>query len=114
MLMRVRTVHVVIVYDVSCPNCSRIARELPDLLRVPVTVLSCRNPRLATWYPTLRAPVLACGTPAVGTVDADGGVRWSTGLRGAGGLLPVVRPGAIGEATGLLVSAIRATRSRGH
>lgn len=103
-----------IVYDVSCPNCSRIARELPGLVRVPVTVLSCRNLRLATWYPTLRAPVLACGTPAVGTVDAEGGVRWWTGLRGAAGLLPVLRPGALRAATGLLVSAFRATRSRGH
>lgn len=112
MLGAVRTVHVVIVYDVSCPNCSRIARELPDLVRVPVTVLSCRNPRLAGWYPTLPAPVLACGTPAVGTVDGDDAVRWWTGLRGAAGLLPVVRPGRLREAAGLLSTAWRTTRAR--
>ncbi|WP_296371136.1 MULTISPECIES: hypothetical protein [unclassified Pseudonocardia] len=107
-----RTAHVVIIYDVSCPNCSRIARELPDLVRVPVTVLSCRNPRLGGWYPTLPAPVLACGTPAVGAVAEDDTVRWWTGLRGAAGLLPVVRPGRLREAAGLLLSALRTTRAR--
>lgn len=112
MLGAVRTVHVVVVYDVSCANCSRIARELPDLVRVPVTVLSCHNPRLATWYPTLQASVLACGTPAVGTVGDDETVRWWPGLRGAVGLLPVVRPGRLHAATGLLLSAFRSARSR--
>jgi len=111
MLTGVRTAHVVIVYDVSCPNCSRIARELPSLVRVPVTVLSCRNPGLATWYPTLSAPVLSCVTPAVGTVGLDGGVHWWTGLRGAAGLLPVVRLRSLREATGLLLSTFRSARS---
>ena len=62
-----RTTAVVVVYDVACAKCSRIARELPDLLRVPVTVRSCRDPRLALVYPTLRQDVRACATPAMGT-----------------------------------------------
>jgi hypothetical protein len=101
---------VLVVYDVSCPNCSRIARELPDLVRVPVTVLSCRNPELATWYPTLRASVRSCGTPAVGTVDDHGSVRWWPGRTGAVGLLPVVRLRGVREAIGLLLSAFRSAR----
>lgn len=105
-----RTAHVLVVYDVSCPNCSRIARELPELVRVPVTVLSCRNPRLAAWYPTLHTSVRDCGTPAVGTVGDDGSVRWWPGLTGAVGLLPVVRPRGLRAATGLLVSAFRTSR----
>lgn len=103
---------VLVVYDVSCPNCSAIARELPGLVRVPVTVLSCRNPRLITWYPSLRASVHACGTPAVGIVRSDDTVRWWLGLTGAVGLLPVVRPGGIRTAVGLLLSAFRTARSR--
>ena len=39
-----RIVEVVVVYDVDCPPCSAVARELPELLRVPVTVRSCRDP----------------------------------------------------------------------
>lgn len=105
-------VAVLVVYDVSCPRCSAIARELPDLLRVPVTVLSCRNPQLATWYPTLRASVRSCGTPAVGMVGVDGSVRWWYGRTGAIGLLPVVRPRGLRVATGLLLSAFRTARSR--
>jgi hypothetical protein len=102
---------VVVVYDVSCPNCSRIARELPDLLRVPVKVRSCRDPQLAGIYPTLRPSVRACATPALGAVRPDGSVRWWPGLTGAVGVLPVVRPRGLAEAVGLLWTAFRATRS---
>jgi hypothetical protein len=104
---------VVVVYDVSCPNCSRIARELPDLVRVPVRVRSCRDPQLAQAYPTLRPSVRACATPAVGAVRGDGSVRWWAGLTGTIGLLPVVRPRGLPAAIGLLWTALRTTR-RSH
>lgn len=94
-------------YDVSCPNCSRIARELPDLVRVPVTVRSCRDPGLATSYPTLRATVRTCSTPSVGIVAGDGSVRWWVGLTGAIGLLPLLRLRELPEALGLLATALR-------
>jgi hypothetical protein len=108
----VKTAEVVVVYDVSCPACSAIARELPDLLRVPVKVRSCRDPQLATTYPTLRASVRACATPALGTVRADGSVRWWPGLTGAVGVLPVVRPGGLREAIALLWTAFRTASTR--
>ena len=101
---------VVVVADVSCPSCSQIARELPDLLRVPVTVRSCRDPRLATQHPTLPPTVLACRKPALGTARADGSVRWWPGLTGALGVLPVVRPRALRAALGLLWTALRVRR----
>jgi hypothetical protein len=101
---------VVVVADVACPSCSQIARELPDLLRVPVTVRSCRDPRLATRHPTLPAGVLACRKPALGTVRPDESVRWWPGLTGAFGVLPVVRPRALRAALGLLWAALRARR----
>jgi hypothetical protein len=101
---------VVVVADVACPSCSQIARELPDLLRVPVTVRSCRDPRLTTQHPTLPTTVLACRTPAVGTVRPDGSVRWWPGLSGALGLLPVLRPRSLRDALGLLWTALRAGR----
>jgi hypothetical protein len=101
---------VVVVYDVSCPSCSQVARELPDLLRVPVRVRSCRDPGLATAYPTLRASVRACATPALGTVRRDGSVRWWPGLTGAIGVLPLVHPRRAGEAIGLLWTALRSRR----
>lgn len=106
------TVEVVVVYDVACPRCSEIARELPDLLRVPVTVRSCSDPQLAATYPTLRPSVRACATPALGMVRPDGSVRWWPGLTGALGVLPVVRPSGLREAVGLLWTALRTTRSR--
>lgn len=106
------TTAVVVVYDVSCPQCSRIARELPDLLRVPVTVRSCRDPRLGLVYPTLRPAVRTCATPALGTVRADGSIRWWPGLTGALGVLPVVRPRALGEALAVLWTALRTTFRR--
>ncbi|OLT14871.1 hypothetical protein BJF78_17075 [Pseudonocardia sp. CNS-139] len=102
-----RTTAVVVVYDVSCPQCSRIARELPDLLRVPVTVRSCRDPRLATAYPTLAPRVRACAAPALGTSLADGSIRWWPGLSGALAVLPVVRPRGLLAAAGLLWTALR-------
>jgi hypothetical protein len=101
----------VVVADVTCPSCSQIARELPDLVRVPVTVRSCRDPRLAAQYPALPATVLACRKPALGTVRPDGSVRWWPGLTGAPAVLPVVRPRALGEAIGLLWTALRTRRS---
>jgi hypothetical protein len=101
---------VVVVADVACPSCSQIARELPDLLRVPVTVRSCRDARLATQHPTLPITVLACRKPAIGTVRPDGSVRWWPGLSGALGVLPVVRPRALREALGLLWTALRVRR----
>jgi hypothetical protein len=101
---------VVVVADVACPSCSQVARELPDLLRVPVTVHSCRDPRLVTQHPLLPATVLACRKPALGTVRPDGSVRWWPGFSGAFGVLPVVRPRALRAALGLLWTALRAGR----
>ena len=109
--MRTRTTEVVVVYDVACPTCSRVARELPDLVRVPVTVRSCRDPHLGAVHPTLPPAVRGCGTPAVGAVRADGSVRWWTGLSGAVGLAPLLRRGTGREAAELLWSAWR-TRGR--
>lgn len=106
-----KTAEVVVVYDVSCPACSRIARELPDLLRVPVRVRSCRDPQLAALCPAPAPSVRACATPALGTVRPDGSVRWWPGLSGAIGVLPVVRRGALWEAFGVLRTALR-TRVR--
>lgn len=106
------TAEVVVVYDVSCPNCSAIARELPDLLRVPVKVRSCRDPQLWLIYPTLPASVRSCGKPALGAVRPDGSVRWWPGLTGAVGVLPVVRAGGLREAASLLWTAFRTRRGR--
>ena len=105
-------VEVVVVYDVDCPRCSAIAREMPDLLRVPVTVHSCRDPQLATRYPTLPVAVRACAAPTVGVLRRDGSVRWWPGLTGSIGLLPVLRPGGVREAVTLLRAAFRAARQR--
>jgi hypothetical protein len=104
----VKPTGVVVVYDVSCPNCSRIARELPELVRVPVTVRSCRDPQLKKTYPGLAPQVRSCGAPAVGIVRADGRIRWWTGLSGAIGLLPLLRPRELPEAVALLGTALRA------
>jgi hypothetical protein len=106
----VSIVEIVVVYDVACPNCSAIARELPELLRVPVRVRSCRDPQLGGVYPTLSSAVRSCTTPALGTVRPDGTVRWWPGLTGAFGVLPVLRPGGIREAAGLLWTALRTRR----
>ena len=70
---------IVVVYDVACPGCSTVARELPELVRVPVTVVACRDPQLGARYPTLPAPVRDCSIPAVGTVRRDGTVGWWLG-----------------------------------
>jgi hypothetical protein len=101
---------VVVVHDVSCATCSTIARELPDLVRVPVRVRPCRDPALAAEFPGLRPAVRACALPAVGTVRDDGRVRWWYGLTGAVGLLPVLRRGTLREAVLLLHRAFRARR----
>lgn len=107
-----RISEVVVVYDVACPRCSDIARGMPELLRVPVTVRSCRDPQLPVVYPTLRPAVLSCAAPAVGTVRADGSVRWWPGLTGAIGVLPVVRLRSVREALVMLVTAFRTARPR--
>jgi hypothetical protein len=99
---------------VACPNCSAVARELPELVRVPVRVLSCRDPALAAAHPALRPAALACATPALGTVRRDGSVRWWYGLTGALGVLPVLRPREAREAAGLLWTALRAPRRAGR
>lgn len=103
---------IVVVYDVGCPRCSRIARELPDLLTVPVRVRSCRDPEVPMTYPTLPAGVGHCARPAVGAVRPDATVRWWPGLTGAIGVLPVLRrsPRAVAEAVALLWAALRPDR----
>ncbi|MCW0215532.1 MAG: hypothetical protein OJJ54_19425 [Pseudonocardia sp.] len=104
--MAVRGVReVVVVHDVGCPRCSRIARELPGCVTVRVRVRACSEPGLAEIYPNLPATVAGCGTPAVGVVHKDGRVRWWPGLTGAVGLLPVLRKGALRTAAGLLREA---------
>jgi hypothetical protein len=103
-------VAVVVVYDVECPDCSTIARELPELVRVPVAVHACRDRSLPDRYPGLPPRVRRCAAPAVGTIGRDGAVRWWPGLTGALGLLPVLRPGAAREAAELLWTAFRTVR----
>jgi hypothetical protein len=100
----------VVVYDVACPHCSRIARELPDCVTVKVTVRACTEPRLAEIYPNLPAAVAGCRAPAVGVLHTDGQVRWWTGLSGVVGILPVLRPGELRRAVGLLRTAVRVRR----
>jgi hypothetical protein len=108
-----RTREVLVVHDATCGACSRIARDLPDLLRVPVRLRSCRDPELRSAHSGLPAATLACRTPAVGTVRADGTVRWRPGLRAAPALLGLVRPRALPRAVGLLVAAATARRTAG-
>lgn len=98
---------VVVVHDVACASCSEIAYALPDLLRVPVRVRSCRDPQLAAAHPDLPAAVRRCATPALGVVRGDGTVRWWSGRRGALAVLPVVRRGELREATALLLRSLR-------
>jgi hypothetical protein len=102
-----RIAEVIVVYDVACPNCSAIARELPELVRAPVKVRSCRDPQLSSVYPTLPLAVRRCRAPAVGTVRPDGSVRWWPGLSGGLGLLPVLRVRRVFAAFGLLWTAFR-------
>jgi len=101
--MRMRIVEVVVVYDVDCPPCSVVARELPELLRVPVTVRSCRDPHLS---PDVPAAVRACARPALGVVRPDGSTRWWPGRTGALAVLPAVRPGGLREAFALLLTTL--------
>jgi len=97
----------VVVYDVDCPQCSRIARELPELVRVPVTVRSCRDPQLTTAHPDLPVAVRSCARPAIGARRPDGSLRWWQGVAAALAVLAVLRPGGVGEATELLWTALR-------
>jgi len=102
--MRMRIVEVVVVYDVDCPPCSVVARELPELLRVPVTVRSCRDPYLS---PDVPAAVRACARPALGVVRPDGSTRWWAGRTGALAVLPPGRPGGLRDAVALLLTTLR-------
>jgi hypothetical protein len=106
----VRAAGIVVVYDVECPDCSAIARELPDLVRVPVRVVSCRDPGLTGSYPTLSPSVRACAAPALGVVRRDGSIRWWPGLTGAVAVLPLVRRGGLRESAELLWTALRTRR----
>jgi hypothetical protein len=99
-----RIVEVVVVYDVDCPPCSAVARELPELMRVPVTVRSCRDPHLS---PDVPAAVRACAKPALGVVRPDGTTRWWPGRTGALAVLPAVRPWRLREAAALLATTLR-------
>jgi len=102
--MRMRIVEVVVVYDVDCPPCSAVARELPELLRVPVTVRSCRDPYLSPDVPAARR------RGPVGRRRArrpDGSTRWWPGLTGALAVLPAVRPGGLRDAVALLLTTLR-------
>jgi len=104
-MARTRIREIVLVHDAACAPCSRIARELPGCLTVRVRARSCREPRLAEIYPNLPAAVAACRAPAVGVLRVDGQVRWWVGMRGALGLLPVLRPGSLPTAARLLRDA---------
>jgi hypothetical protein len=107
----VRIREVLVVHDATCGACARIARDLPDLLRVPVRLRSCRDPELRAAHPGLPATTLACRAPAVGTVRADGTVRWRPGMRAAPALLGLVRPRELPRAVGVLVAASTARRT---
>jgi hypothetical protein len=107
--LAMRIVEVVVVYDVACPPCSAIARELPELMRVPVTVRSCRDRHLPADVP---AQVRACARPALGVVRPDGTTRWWPGVTGALAVLPAVRPGRLREAATLLATTLRRRAAR--
>ena len=100
----------VVVHDATCGACAKIGRDLPAVLRVPVRLRSCRDPQLPLTYPELPAAARACRAPAVGTVAADGTVRWRTGLRAAPSLLGLVRPRALPRAVGMLAVAAAVRR----
>ncbi|MFP5071043.1 hypothetical protein ACLFMI_15445 [Pseudonocardia nantongensis] len=110
-MARTRIRELVVVHDATCARCSRIAQELPGCVTVRVRARSCREPRLAEIYPNLPADVATCHTPAVGVLRTDGRVRWWTGLRGALGIAPVLRPGALPTTIRLLREA---TGARGR
>jgi hypothetical protein len=101
---------VLVVHDATCGACSGIARDLPQVLRVPVRLRSCRDPHLHAAHPELPAAARACRTPAVGTVGADGTVRWRTGLGAAPALLGLVRPRALARAVAVLAVAVTIRR----
>jgi hypothetical protein len=103
---------VLVVHDAGCGACAGVAGALPDLLRVPVRLRSCRDPELADAYPGLPVAARTCHAPAVGTVGADGTVRWRTGLRAAPALLRLVRPTGLPRAVGVFTAAVHATTRR--
>jgi hypothetical protein len=103
---------VLVVHDAECGACARIARDLPEVLRVPVRMRSCRDPHLHAAHRDLPAAARACRAPAVGTVGADGAVRWRSGVRAAPALLGLVRPRALPRAVVVLAIAATARRPR--
>jgi hypothetical protein len=110
--MDVRVREVLVVHDAACGACSGVAHAIPDLLRVPVRLRSCRDPDVAAAHPGLPAATRACRAPAVGRVGVDGAVRWRPGLRAAPGLLRLVRPRALPRAAGVFASTAGATVRR--
>jgi hypothetical protein len=106
-----RVREVLVVHDAACGACAGIAGDLPRVLRVPVRLRSCRDPHLRAAHPDLPPAASACRVPAVGTVRADGRVRWRTGLRAAPALLGLVRPRALPRAIALLAAARRKPRA---
>ena len=103
---------VLVVHDAACGLCAGVAHAIPGLLRVPVRLRSCRDPEFAEAHPGLPASTRACRAPAVGTVAADGSVRWRPGLRAAPALLGLVRPRALPRAVAVFATAARATARR--
>ena len=103
---------VLVVHDAACGACAGVVRDLPQLLRVPVRVRSCRDPELYAAHPDLSLAARACRTPAVGLVGLDGTVCWRLGMSAAPALLRVLRPGALPRAVRVLLTARRTSRAR--
>jgi hypothetical protein len=103
---------VLVVHDATCGACAGVVRDLPQLLRVPVRVRSCRDPELPVAYPGLPVAARTCRTPAVGLVRANGTVRWYPGLRAAPALVPVLRARSLPRAVRVLLTVRRTSRAR--
>jgi hypothetical protein len=101
---------VLVVHDAACGVCAGIVRDLPQLLRVPVRMRSCRDPELYVAYPDLPPAARACRAPAVGLVHPDGTVCWRLGLRAAPSLLRVLRPRCLPGAVRIFVTLVTAQR----
>jgi hypothetical protein len=99
----------IVLHDGACAECSDIAARLSEVLRTTVLARSCRDPALRSSHPVVAA--LDCRAPAIGSVRADGSVRWSTGLRAAFVVLGAVRLRRLPGALALLSRVVR-TRSR--
>jgi hypothetical protein len=103
---------VVVVHDAACGACAAVVRDLPQLLRVPVRVRSCRDPELHAAHLDLPVAVRACRTPAIGLLRPDGTVRWYPGLRAAPALLRVLRPRSLHRGARVLLTVRRTSRAR--